>query len=178
MNSKPKPKLRFGLPKSAEIQFWIRAQAGFAISKGRVLFEAVDSFLVIICKSRKKLAVQYFTGKQLGLSGSTVGLSAAFDTVDHAILLEHLSKCFGIHGCVLQWIKRATTGRMLSFKVMLRRHLPIFAYLDHSTELRRASSFSGPRVSTAIGYQSPLPLTDPRDAEAQCMLNIPYPVMW
>jgi len=26
--------------------------------------------------------------------------------------------------------------------------------------------------------KSPLPLTDPRDAEVQCMLNIPYRIIW
>ena len=38
-------------------------------------------------------------------------LSAAFDTVDHVILLDWLQHCYGISGHVLRWIESYQTGR-------------------------------------------------------------------
>ena len=38
-------------------------------------------------------------------------LSAAFDTVDHQILLERLEKRFGFTGLVINWIRSYLTGR-------------------------------------------------------------------
>ena len=38
-------------------------------------------------------------------------LSAAFDTVDHVILLNRLQHCYGISGHVLSWIESYLTGR-------------------------------------------------------------------
>ena len=38
-------------------------------------------------------------------------LSVAFDTVDHAILLDWLQHCYGISGHVLRWIESYLTGR-------------------------------------------------------------------
>ena len=42
-------------------------------------------------------------------------LSAAFDTIDHNILISHLSSWFGIHGSVLSWFKSHLSSR--SFRV-------------------------------------------------------------
>ena len=44
-------------------------------------------------------------------------LSAAFDTIDHDLLLSRLTKWFGIDGLVLQWVRSYLTGRSQLVKV-------------------------------------------------------------
>ncbi|GFR83588.1 reverse transcriptase [Elysia marginata] len=39
-------------------------------------------------------------------------LSAAFDTIDHELLLSRLDYLFGINGAALQWLRSSLTGRM------------------------------------------------------------------
>ena len=45
-------------------------------------------------------------------------LSAAFDTIDHKILLERLSSWFGIKGTVLSWLTSFVSDRTFSVKVL------------------------------------------------------------
>ena len=51
-------------------------------------------------------------------------LSAAFDTIDHNILLEHLSSWFGISGIVLNWFSSYLMDRTLSVNVQEYSSLP------------------------------------------------------
>ena len=44
-------------------------------------------------------------------------LSAAFDTIDHDLLLSRLSEWFGIDGVVLQWVRSYLPGRSQLVKV-------------------------------------------------------------
>ena len=43
-------------------------------------------------------------------------LSAAFDTIDHDILITRLSSWFGIHGSVLSWFKSYLSSRCFRVK--------------------------------------------------------------
>jgi len=45
------------------------------------------------------------------------GLSAAFDTVDHDILIDRLHHAFGFYGDVLSWITSFVTGRTQRVRV-------------------------------------------------------------
>ena len=40
-----------------------------------------------------------------------IGMSVDFDTVDHIILLNRLSKCFGINNAALSWFKSYLCNR-------------------------------------------------------------------
>ena len=46
-----------------------------------------------------------------------LGLSAAFDTIDHTILLRRLGNWFGVSGKALDWFKSYLTGRRQRIKL-------------------------------------------------------------
>ena len=48
---------------------------------------------------------------------SLLDLSAAFDSIDHDLLLSRLTEWFGIDGVVLQWARSYLTGRSRLVKV-------------------------------------------------------------
>ncbi len=47
-------------------------------------------------------------------------LSAAFDTIDHRILISRLEQCVGITGCALDWFKSYLEDRMFKVKVKVK----------------------------------------------------------
>ena len=44
-------------------------------------------------------------------------LSAAFDTIDHALMLKHFETNMGISGCALQWLKSYLESRMYQVNI-------------------------------------------------------------
>ena len=57
-------------------------------------------------------------------------LSAAFDTVNHKMLLEHLNKYFKIKGITLKWIKSYLSNRQ--FHVQIEDQLSEVKTIDFS----------------------------------------------
>ena len=55
--------------------------------------------------------------KKINTTMVALDLSAAFDTVNHKILLEVLNKYYGIQGLALQWIKSYLTNRQFHVQI-------------------------------------------------------------
>ena len=51
------------------------------------------------------------------VSNRCIDLSAAFDTIDHTILLRRLGNWFGVSGKALDWFKSYLTGRSQRIKL-------------------------------------------------------------
>ena len=58
--------------------------------------------------------------KNINTAMVALDLSAAFETVNHRILLEVLNKYYGIQGLALQWLKSYLTNRQ--FKVQIEEN--------------------------------------------------------
>jgi len=54
----------------------------------------------------------------------SLDISAAFDSIDHDILLERLGTDFGISGSALGWLRSFVTGRMQYVAVGTERSPP------------------------------------------------------
>jgi len=76
-------------------------------------------------------------------------ISAAFDIVDHNILISRLSSWFGIHGSVLSWFKSYLSSR--SFRVKCNNNLSFF-YTSSCGVLQ--GSVNGPLLF--VVYTTPL----------------------
>ena len=73
---------------------------------------STETVLLSVCNTiTNAMSIQRLTGLCM------LDLSAAFDTIDHGILLGRLSAWFGIHGCVFSWFSSYLMDRTLSVKV-------------------------------------------------------------
>ena len=86
-------------------------------------------------------------------------LSAAFDTIDHNILITRLSSWFGIHGSVLSWFKSYLSSR--SFRVKCDDNLSSF----------HTSSCGVPQGSVL----GPLLIIMYRTLPLSVLLSLPFP---
>jgi hypothetical protein len=50
-------------------------------------------------------------------------LSAAFDTVDHDVLLAKLHRMFGVSGSALKWLRSYLTNRSYKSSMLARRRI-------------------------------------------------------
>jgi len=55
----------------------------------------------------------------------SLNISAAFDTIDHSILLDRTSRDFGIHGCALSWLRSFVIDRHQYVAVGAHKSSPV-----------------------------------------------------
>ena len=70
---------------------------------------------LLFLKSTTIFCLQLDNGKVTALT--LLDLSAAFDTIDHTILLRRLNEWFGVTGKALDWFKSYLTGRCQRIKL-------------------------------------------------------------
>lgn len=73
--------------------------------------------------------MKYEIDNKRGVILVLLDLSAAFDTIDHEMLIDRLSSEFGIRGTALQWFRSYPTGR--SFQVSVKNVLSDVHLLDY-----------------------------------------------
>ena len=70
-----------------------------------------QAVLSIQARSFHRISTPQSSSRHPTQYGTTVGLSAAFNTVDHPILFQCLEEWFGFHGSVLSWYKSYLSNR-------------------------------------------------------------------
>jgi len=76
--------------------------------------------------------------------------SAAFDTVDHDILLRKLSESFGVDDTALQWLTSYLQGRLHAFDmVAVSRNIKLSTTLSHRDRSSDHSSSSSTQLNSA-----------------------------
>lgn len=112
------------------------------------LFEELQSAYRPFCSTETALikvlsdALHHLDNRQAVLV-ALLDLSAAFDTVDHNILIRRLQNTFGINGSALAWFDSYLRGR--SFKVVIQDALSDAFHLACSVP---QGSILGPRLYT------------------------------
>jgi len=98
---------------------------------GPVTIERIDKSRFIDHLTATETALLYIYGHLISAMGSEkvsclclLDLSAAFDTIDHNILITRLSSWFDIHGSVLSWLQSYLLSR--SFRVKCDNNLSSF----------------------------------------------------
>ena len=82
------------------------------------LSRRIVSFIVLMLKVYNDLLIAADSGLVSALV--SLDLTAAFDTIDHDLLLLRLERQFGFRGAVLQWFRSYLSDR--SFRVVLGAH--------------------------------------------------------
>ena len=113
-NYRPVSNLPF-LSKLLEKVVQVRIQAFFD-SNGLMLnmqsaYRRFHSTEIAVTKVVNDLLLAADSGQMSALSARPILLTAAFDTVDHELLISRLERQFGLRGVVLEWFRSYLSGR-------------------------------------------------------------------